>query len=211
MKKYWLIVCCLLGSAVLAQTPDGSVAVKAERQRIAAERQQIEQRFAAEEAVCFQKFAVNDCRDASRARRRADLADLRRQEILLNDAERKRKGAEQLQRMEHGTLQESPAPAASSAGEKPRTHVRTRTPAAPRHDAAQAARAQAERKATLESKSRAHQEEQAARDRKSADAPQERAQYEKKLQEAAAHQEQVRRRNAARTKARAASLPEPAP
>ena len=210
MKKYWLIVCCLLGSAVLAQTADGSVAVKAERQRIAAERQQIEQRFAAEEAVCFQKFAVNDCRDASRARRRTDLADLRRQEILLNDAERKRKGAEQLQRMEHGTQQEGPAPAAS-AGEKASTRVRTRTPAAPRHDPAQAARAQAERKATLESKSRAQQEEQAARDRKAADAPQERVQYEKKLQEAAAHQEQVRRRNAARTKARAASLPEPAP
>ena len=210
MKKYWLIVCCLLGSAVLAQTADGSVAVKAERQRIAAERQQIEQRFAAEEAVCFQKFAVNDCRDASRARRRTDLADLRRQEILLNDAERKRKGAEQLQRMEQGTQQEGTTPAAS-AGEKPSARVRTRTPAAPRHDPAQAARAQAERKATLESKSRAQQEEQAARDRKAADAPQERAQYEKKLQEAAAHQEQVRRRNAARTKARAASLPEPAP
>ena len=161
MNKHLIALCCLLAqfgsAAAQAQTEDGGLAVQAEQQRIATERQQIEQRFNQEEAACFQKFAVNDCRNESRARRRAELADLRRQEILLNDAERKRKGALQLQRMEQSQAHDSPAPAASAASSEPKPAVRVRTPAAPRqpHDPAQAARAQAERKATLEKKSRA--------------------------------------------------------
>ena len=75
MNKYWISLLCLLGStAVLAQIADGGLEVAAEHARIRAERQQIEQRFADEEVACFKKFAVNDCRDASRARRRADRA-----------------------------------------------------------------------------------------------------------------------------------------
>lgn len=81
----------------------------AERQRIQAERARAESVFAAEEKICWGKFAVNDCIDAAKSRRREALADLRRQEISLNDADRKRKAAERLREIEERKAQQ-PAP-----------------------------------------------------------------------------------------------------
>ncbi len=54
--------------------------------------------FKAQEALCYQRFAVNDCLIDSRQTQREVMADLRRQEILINDAQRKRRGAQQLLR-----------------------------------------------------------------------------------------------------------------
>ena len=54
--------------------------------------------FMAQEAHCYQLFAVNDCLLDVRRARRDLLADLRRQELSLNDAQRKRRGAEQILR-----------------------------------------------------------------------------------------------------------------
>ncbi|BDT68341.1 hypothetical protein os1_25230 [Comamonadaceae bacterium OS-1] len=218
MKKYGFSLLCLaglLGSvSVTAQIADGGLQVAAEHARIDAERQRIEKRFAEEEAACFQKFAVNDCRDASRARRRVDMADLRRQEIALNDAERKRKGAEQLQRMEEAAAAKDAPPVAVGTA-TPRTPAtpRTHAPTEPRkpYDAAEAAKAQAARKATADSKARKAQEDQATRARRAAEAANEPARYAKKLQEAADHKADTAKRSAARTKAKAAPLPEPAP
>ncbi|MBC7681624.1 MAG: hypothetical protein H7172_04765 [Ferruginibacter sp.] len=222
MNKYWtslLCLSCLFGSAsVLAQIADGGLAVAAEHARITSERQQIEKRFADEEAGCFQKFAVNDCRDASRARRRVEIADLRRQEISLNDAERKRKGAEQLQRMEQSAAAKDEPPVAVGTATPRGTAAapaRTHAPAEPRkpYDADAAAKAQATRKATAENKARNYQEDQAKRARRvaAAAAANEPARYAKKQQEAAAHKAETADRNAARTKAKSAPLPEPAP
>lgn len=74
---------------------DASVA--AERARLKAGREQAEAQFRAQEQACYRKFAVNDCLSAARAKRRTAVDDLRRQEIALNDAERKRKAAERRQ------------------------------------------------------------------------------------------------------------------
>lgn len=54
----------------------------------------------------YQRFAVNDCLAQSRRSERDVMGDLRRQEILINDAQRKRRAAEQLLRSDqklHGT------------------------------------------------------------------------------------------------------------
>ena len=51
----------------------------AERARIASERTRIEAEFEQANKACYQKFAVNDCIDDARAKRRELLADLRRQ------------------------------------------------------------------------------------------------------------------------------------
>lgn len=75
-------------------------AMARERSRIAQERQREEARFAGEEAACYQRFAVNDCLREVRVRKRAAFEDLRRQEIELNDAERRQRGTEQLRRTE---------------------------------------------------------------------------------------------------------------
>ncbi len=71
-----------------------------ERDRIAAERRAVEARFQQEEAACYQRFAVDNCLRDSRARRRAQTDDLKRQEAAINDIERKRRGAEQLKRLD---------------------------------------------------------------------------------------------------------------
>ena len=75
-------------------------AERAQRARISAERSQADAAFLADEKACYGKFAVNDCINDARSRRRAVLADLRRQEISLNDAQRKRRAAEKLRSIE---------------------------------------------------------------------------------------------------------------
>lgn len=71
-----------------------------ERSRIAAERNSAQAGFAREDSACYEKFWVNHCLDEVKSRRLALLADLRRQEVALNDQERKAQGADQLQKIE---------------------------------------------------------------------------------------------------------------
>lgn len=87
----------LLGSALAqAEVDAGQRERNAERARITAERQQIESTFKAEQAICFRKFFANACRDKLLPPYRAALADLRRQEVLMNEVERKNSAADQL-------------------------------------------------------------------------------------------------------------------
>ena len=89
-----MLACCLPAAA---QAPQEDADARA---RIGAQRAQAEARYAQEERACYGKFAVNDCLNEAKVRRRSVLADLRREEIALNDAERKRRGAERLQQLE---------------------------------------------------------------------------------------------------------------
>ena len=95
MKKWTALGILIAGSVALAQT--GS---DAERERISAERSRLEATFTREDTACYKRFLVNNCLDEVKIRRRDALADLRRQEIVLNDEARKSKGAEQLQKIE---------------------------------------------------------------------------------------------------------------
>jgi colicin import membrane protein len=83
----------------------------AERQRIGNERRAIETRFAAEEAACLGRFVVTPCVEDVRARKREALAPLRHQELLLDDAERKRRAAQRLQGIETRRAQAASRPA----------------------------------------------------------------------------------------------------
>ena len=67
---------------------------RAAHERISVERKQAQVRLAAEQAACYKTFAVNDCLKAARAQARERLSGLRREELSLNDAERKRRSAE---------------------------------------------------------------------------------------------------------------------
>ena len=95
MKKWTALGILIAGSVALAQT--GS---DVERERISAERSRLEATFTREDTACYKRFLVNNCLDEVKIRRRDALADLRRQEIVLNDEARKAKGAEQLQKIE---------------------------------------------------------------------------------------------------------------
>lgn len=93
MNKWFLLVCLSLESMLaLAQALDG----EGERARIRAARAQQEAHYQSEEAACYARFAVTDCLHEVRARRRAALADMRRQERLLNEIERKRRAQEKM-------------------------------------------------------------------------------------------------------------------
>ena len=69
-----------------------------ERQRVEALRDEKNRVFDAQERACASKFAVTDCENTIKAQRREMLADLKRQEVKINDAQRKEKAAEQLRR-----------------------------------------------------------------------------------------------------------------
>lgn len=74
--------------------------VEAERARIEGKRQQLRDALAIDETACQQRFAVNSCLNEINSKRRDEMADLRRQEISLNDDERRKRGAEQIRRVE---------------------------------------------------------------------------------------------------------------
>lgn len=92
------VVFCLL--TCLASWVQAQPLVEAERRRIAAERTRAQAGFANEDSACYKTFWVNNCLDEVKSRRLALLADLRRQEVALNDQERKAQGADQLQKIE---------------------------------------------------------------------------------------------------------------
>jgi colicin import membrane protein len=94
-----LLVLAVLGLPLASQSQEDS-GEAAQRSRIAAERAQAEALFREQEKACYARFAVSDCLAEAKAQRRQVLADLRRQEIALNDAQRKRKAAEHLRAIE---------------------------------------------------------------------------------------------------------------
>ena len=102
MKLVLFLFCCGLSlGAAMAQSPAQEKDNNAlERSKIAAERARLEAGFQAEEAACKSRFAVNACLQEIRPRRNAAMADLRRQDLLINEAERKARGADQIQKTE---------------------------------------------------------------------------------------------------------------
>lgn len=74
--------------------------IDAERSRIASDRARLEAGFLAEDAACYKRFAVNNCLAEVSGRRREAMADLRRQDIELNDLERRGRAADQLRKTE---------------------------------------------------------------------------------------------------------------
>ena len=88
---------------VFSQSVDAAATsqyVQTERNRIQTDRVRLEAQYEREETACYARFAVTDCLLEVRVRRREALSELRRQEVELNNAERKRKALEQIERIE---------------------------------------------------------------------------------------------------------------
>ncbi len=102
MKFFLFLLCCCLSlGAAIAQSPAQEKAANAlERSKVAAERARLEAGFQAEEAACKSRFAVNACLQEIRTRRSEAMADLRRQDILINEADRKARSADQIKKTE---------------------------------------------------------------------------------------------------------------
>lgn len=123
MTRLWLI--CLLGWQAVAgaqtSVPETAIAPGAERQRIAAERASHEATFRQAEGQCYSRFAVSDCLREARKERRFAMDELRRQELLLNDMERKTKALEALKRIENklATQQQKTSPEPAQTNKLP--------------------------------------------------------------------------------------------
>ncbi len=84
------LVAALAGVPALRAQDDASL----QRQRIAAQRAEVQARYEEEAQRCRQRFAVNDCLDAARRQRRQALAVLQEQQFALDEAERARRAAD---------------------------------------------------------------------------------------------------------------------
>lgn len=212
-RPAWAMAALLLTAASAgAQLHAADASEKAEHARIAAERARINARFAAEEKACHQRFAVNDCLKANRRWQRAELDDLRRQEIVLNDAERQRKAAEQLEKLddkqrarasEPAPQADAPAPAPKAApsphgGRLPR-EAAPRTPDQARIE---------QHEESMRRKQAQHALDEARRAAQAAKAPAEEQRNADRLREAAEYKARVLEREA-RKPSKAAPLPVP--
>lgn len=122
MKKtallFLLLSCCLLATAqpvaglALTSSATAQVVRDSERDRINTERARLEAGFTAEEIACYKKFLSNKCLAEVKVRRDAVRADFRRQEIYMDQQERKEKGAEQIRKTEEKSSAEKQQEAA---------------------------------------------------------------------------------------------------
>ncbi len=209
MKNLMRSLACLLFCA-LAQAqgvpPSAAETEPADRARIETRRQQEVARFAQEEQACTSRFTVNECLQSVRTRKREVLADLRRQEISLNDAKRRRQGALELQRTESklrdSTVADSPA-ANVSATERLARKTQDKSQTQSQRDADAQARSgeQAQKKKQFA-------DQQAQRDAKAGLAVKNQRQHEEKLSEAAQHKAELLERQKKQTHPGAKPLPE---
>lgn len=192
-----LFLCACLPGA-LAQ---GGGAVDEERARIAAERAKADAQFAQDEKACYAKFAVNDCQNEARARRREALADLRRQEVSLNDAQRKRKGADRIRSIEERANQQ-----------KQEREAQDRAKAA---DSARSRDERAAQKTTERAAGEAGQQARSAKPGEVGRAPRKTdtaealKKHNERLEEAKARRERIAKKQKERQKPPAAILPVP--
>jgi hypothetical protein len=181
---------------------------KAEHERIRHERDAIKAQRVKDEAVCYQRFAVEDCLKAVRAQVRDAETRLRLQEIDLNDAERKEKAAERLKSIEE---KQRPVPASAAVGGGPDAVMRK--PAAAHPQASQAQRDHDAQLRAQEQRSKVQKQaqEQKSRAAESADrAAQARARHAETLKAAEEHRarmEKSRADAAAQGRKPAAPLP----
>jgi colicin import membrane protein len=186
------------------------------RARIVQEKAAIAAEYEATKADCYQKFQVNSCLADARSVRISRSTTVKRQEVLLNDAQRKRRGDEQLQRTQEKALtrgedavpaqpgaalpaQTSPTQtsATQSASVQAQRPQRAEQKAAAQQSAAQAAQA---RKSEVANKQAAAANKAAARKAKQVQAAEAKARYEANLKEAEAHRANVLTRQQAAKK-----------
>jgi len=195
MNRLALLLFALLAAAG-AHAQDAAQGA-GERTRIAQERSRVEAEFAARQKACYGKFAVNDCIEEANAVRREALADLRRQEIALNDQERRRRAAERQRELE------------DKAAEQSRRQAQPRAPAARDRTPAPAGKPRGEPAAPEPARAKAEaRPPRAAKERELPDVEENLRRDQERQAQARERREKVERRNAEKPQ-KAAPLPVP--
>jgi chromosome segregation ATPase len=207
MKKQLILMSSLWlsGGVVFAQTFND-----AERLRISKERALLEAGFHREDAACYLKFMVNNCLDEVRIRRQEAFTDLRRQEMSIDNQERKAKGAEQLQKTEDkASLEKQQAEADTRAKAMRDTDARMERE---RQKNADRLKLESNEKSNLETaaaKAKDAQNKQAGRTAKQAAAAEEVKKYNERLEKAKERQARIAKDRASQSSPAARPLPAP--
>lgn len=127
MKPLLIIVLCTASLEAHAQAAG-------DRERLAAERQAVIQRFDQDAQACLLRFAATGCLADARARRRDALAPLRERELSLADEDRQQRALER--RRVVASKQQA---AAERAPEMPAPVLKLRQPAPPSRSASASA------------------------------------------------------------------------
>lgn len=128
VRAIWLQA-MFLGALVLALTP-ARADEAAERERIVRERAEATARHEQQRRECEQRFAVTACVDEARAEHRQTMMRLRRQEALLDEAQRKQRAAQRLAEIEQKTREERSAAPRAQAQASAAQQRKPRIPAA---------------------------------------------------------------------------------
>ena len=205
MKK-WLVLTLLMACfGVNAQTSSD-----AERSRITADRSSLEAAFALEETACYKRFWVNNCLEDVKVRRRDVMADLRRQEIVLNADARKAKAAEQLQKIEDKSspekLQQEAEKQAQAVKDFEDRTTRNKQESVDRELLKAGEKANSEATA---GRIKVNQDKAAARSAKQSAEANERRKYNERSEQAKERQARYAREKASRTNVPAKPLPVP--
>lgn len=205
MKKpifFCALMACLLA---YAQTTND-----AERLRISHERAALDAGFSSEDTACYKRFLVNNCLDEVKVRRRYVMADLRRQEISINDQERKARGAEQVQKTEDKASPEKQQQEADRRAEAIKDYEDRM--ARDKQKTAGRLKLESNEKANLDAsaaRAKGAQDKETGRTAKQAASAEEVKKYKERLEKAKDRQARMARDKASQTKAPAAPLPAP--
>ena len=204
-------VLMLFGTATLASAQDNvaqGLDISAERERIKAERSQMEAEYSQSLRACYQKLNVNSCKDDAFKIRLQKTNSLRAQERVLNDQERKQRGAAALQSIEEKNSLEAQTEDAERRARSAQQHLDKLESNLEKNEArlekeareAENLEKNAQRQLELSERQRAHQEKANA-------AKAEREKHLQKMQAAKEHREQVERNRVQRGTPGAAPLP----
>jgi colicin import membrane protein len=193
-----LLVWLALAGPIRAATPAPDAA---ERERIAGERAVVETRYAEERLACQQNFVVTSCVEDARRREREALGGLRRQEALLDEAQRRQRAAERMAAIRAKVSAEEERQRDMAANPRRVRPLQPMAPSAGPAAPARAASAPAPQTATAPAAG-----ERESRETRS------RARFEARQREAREHREAAQRRSVQRAKQgrQASTLPPPA-
>lgn len=171
------------------------------RSKLTQERARIESEFALKESACYKNFVVDACLRQANTDKRSALAEIKRQELAVNDLQRQKKKAELEKKVSKPIITNQPV-----------TDINLNVPTTTK--ALEQEKKIADAKKRLEKTNQKISNAQikaAQRLKKSNSADQEMTKYQKKLSEAEEHKVEIEQRKLLSTKPKAASLPIPQP
>lgn len=170
-----------------------------ERAKLAQEREKVETEFTSKEAGCYKTFAVDSCLKKAHTEKRAALAEIKRQELVINELQRQKKKAEIDSRI-------SKPPAANPSTTGVDNFNRSVNPS---NDEGKRVEAANKRAKETSHKMMASQAKTAQRVEKAKLANEKAAKYQKKLLEAEEHKTATEQKMTNSTKPKALPLPIP--